>query len=210
VPVAPGVPPAEAARKLFLKHRRAIRGHERARARLDSLVQRDRALTDLERGEFGPDWTEAQQIAEMRRLRLPVALEPDTRAGRAASAGGAPRMEGVRVYHASTGEMILAGKGGRENHRLTFKLAAPHDFWLHALGTSGAHVILRNETRASRPGNALAQAAAVAAHHSQASSQPFADVQWTQRKNVRKPRGAKPGTVIIKRFETIRVRPGLP
>jgi predicted ribosome quality control (RQC) complex YloA/Tae2 family protein len=199
-----------AAEQLFAKHRRALRGRRRAKKRLDALVERDRALTALEQCFSASDWTEAQCVAEMRRLRLPIALEPNTRAGRAASRSAAPRVEGVRVYYASSGEMILAGKGGRENHRLTFKLSAPHDFWLHASGVRGAHVILRNDSRASRPGTALAEAAAIAAFHSQASSQPSADVQWTLRKNVKKPRGAKPGTVVLKRFETIRVRPGLP
>jgi len=210
VPVPPAVAPAKAAERLFGKHRRALRGLRRSKQRLEGLEGRRRELVLLEQRFEESDWTEEQCIAEMRRLRLPVALEPDTRAGRAASRGGAPRMEGVRVYYASSGEMILAGKGGRDNHRLTFKLAAPHDFWLHASGVSGAHVILRNDSHAARPGPALAEAAAIAAFHSQASSQPAADVQWTLRKNVKKPRGAKPGTVVLKRFETIRVRPGVP
>lgn len=210
VPVPPAMALAKAAEQLFGKHRRAVRGRQRSKKRLDDLVERGRALEALEQRFVESHWTEEQRIAEMRRLRLPVALEPDTRAGREASRGTAPRVEGVRVYYASSGEMILAGKGGRENHRLTFKLAAPHDFWLHALGVTGAHVILRNDSRAPRPGAALAEAAAVAAFHSQASSQPSADVQWTLRKNVKKPRGAKPGTVVLKRFETIRVRPRLP
>ena len=77
-------------------------------------------------------------------------------------------------------------------------------------GSLSSPLILRNDSRAPQPGAALAEAAAVAAFHSQASSQGMADVQWTQRKNVRKPRGAKPGTVVVKRFETIRVRPRLP
>ena len=210
VPVPPAIALPKAADVLFGKHRRALRGRRRATERLETLVERGRGLDALYRHFEDPGWTEERCVAEMRRLRLPVALEPDTRSGRAASRRAAPRVEGVRVYYASSGEMILAGKGGRENHRLTFKLAAPHDFWLHALDVTGAHVILRNDARAPRPGAALAEAAAVAAFHSEASSQPAADVQWTLRKNVKKPRGAKPGTVVLKRFETIRVRPGLP
>lgn len=210
VPVSPAMALTKAAEQLFGKHRRALRGGQRAKKRLEDLVGRERALVALEQRFAESDWTEEQRIAEMRRLRLPVALEPDTRAGREASRRAAPRLEGVRVYYASSGELILAGKGGRENHRLTFKLAAPHDFWLHAQDVTGAHVILRNDSRAPRPGPALAEAAAVAAFHSRASSQPYADVQWTLRKNVKKPRGAKPGTVVLKRFETIRVRPRLP
>jgi predicted ribosome quality control (RQC) complex YloA/Tae2 family protein len=210
VPVPPAVGPAKAAEQLFGKHRRGLRGLRRATERLEALELRGRELAALEQRFAAPDCTEEQCIAEMRRLRLPVALEPDTRAGRAASRGSAPRMEGVRVYYAKSGEMILAGKGGRENHRLTFKLASPHDFWLHAMGVGGAHVILRNDSRTRQPGPALAEAAAIAAFHSQASSQPSVDVQWTLRKNVKKPRGAKPGTVVLKRFETIRVRPRIP
>jgi predicted ribosome quality control (RQC) complex YloA/Tae2 family protein len=210
VPVAPAVAPAKAAEQLFGKHRRALRGLRRATERREALDLRDRELATLEQRFEASGFTEEQCVEEMRRLRLPVALEPDTRAGRAASRGRPPRVEGVRVYYATSGEMILAGKDGRQNHRLTFKLAAPHDFWLHAMDVGGAHVILRNDSRSPQPGPSLAEAAAVAAFHSQASSQPWVDVQWTLRKNVKKPRGAKPGTVVLKRFETVRVRPGIP
>ncbi len=210
VPAPAGMPPAKVAERLFARHRRAIRGRTRARERLDGLRRRERELAALERRFEDDPWSEERITGEMRAMGLPIALEPDTRAGREAFRRHAPRMEGVRVYHASSGEMILAGKGGRENHRLTFKLAAPHDFWLHALDVRGAHVILRNESRASKPGPALVEAAAIAAFHSQAASQPLVDVQWTARKNVKKPRGAAPGTVVLKRFQTIRVRPGIP
>jgi predicted ribosome quality control (RQC) complex YloA/Tae2 family protein len=50
----------------------------------------------------------------------------------------------------------------------------------------------------------------VAAWFSEARSQSAVDVQWTRRKYVRRPRGAPPGTVVLKRFETVRVRPALP
>jgi len=210
VPVPPGRALPKAAEILFGRHRRALRGSKRARERLDGLVVRAADLEQFEERLFEPGWDEQRITEQIRRLRLPIALEPDTRSGREASRRAPPRIEGVRVYYASTGEMILAGKGGRENHRLTFKLAAPHDFWLHALGVPGAHVILRNDHRERRPGPALLEAAAVAAYHSEFSKESAADVQWTLRKNVRKPRGAAPGTVTLKRFETLRVKPRLP
>ena len=147
----------------------------------------------------------------MRGEGIPVGLEPATRAGRAAARHGRPRLEGVRVFTSSEGTLILVGKGGRHNHRLTFKLAGPEDFWLHARGFPGAHVVVRNEGRRSRPSDAtLREAAALAAWFSDGREQEYADVQWTRRKYVRRPRGAAPGTVLLKRFETIRVRPTLP
>ena len=174
----------------------------------EELTARGKELEGLERC-FAETVSAEDLFESMKRLGLPVDLLPATRAGREAARREVPRVEGVRVYYASTGEMILAGKGAKENHRLTFKLAAPHDFWLHAQGVTGAHVVLRNDNRERRPpGVALAEAAAIAAFHSEASGERLVDVQWTWRKNVRKPRGAALGTVVVKRFKTIRVRPG--
>ena len=208
IPATPGVALTTVAEKLFARHRRALRGHERAQRRFEELTARGKELECLERC-FAETVSAEDLVESMKRLGLPVDLLPATRAGREAARREVPRVEGVRVYYASTGEMILAGKGAKENHRLTFKLAAPHDFWLHAQGVTGAHVVLRNDNRERRPpGVALAEAAAVAAFHSEASGERLVDVQWTWRKNVRKPRGAALGTVVVKRFETIRVRPG--
>lgn len=115
------------------------------------------------------------------------------------------------MFLSKDGEAVLVGKTGRDNQRLTFKLASPEDFWFHALGVPGAHVIVRNERRRRRPGEStLVEAAEAAAWFSEAREQPRADVQWTRRKYVRKQRGAPAGTVRVKRFDTVRVRPRLP
>ncbi len=72
-------------------------------------------------------------------------------------------------------------------------------------------MILRADARESRPPPAsIEDAAAIAAWFSEFREQQLVDVQWTRRKNVRKPRRLPPGTVLVKRFETIRVRPALP
>jgi len=148
----------------------------------------------------------------MRREGIPVALEPPTRKGRAAAGHDPrPRLEGVRMITSCDGLQILVGRSGRHNHRLTFKLSAPDDFWLHARGTPGAHVVIRNDRRCPRPPEAtLREAAAIAAWFSDSRRQPFVEVHWTRRKFVRAIRGAPPGTVTLKRYETVRVRPGLP
>ena len=147
----------------------------------------------------------------MRQAGMPVGLEPATRAGRAVATHGKPRLEGVRVFTSSDGMTVLVGRTGPANHRLTFKLAAPEDFWLHAQGSPGAHVVVRNDRRRPRPPDeTLREAAALAAWFSDSRDHEFADVQWTRRKYVRRPRGSAAGTVVLKRFETIRVRPGIP
>lgn len=213
VPAPQGRGLQQAAEQHFRSQRRARRGLEQAQRRAEWLARRRGALEEIE-------WSHAEgrgrvAVEELERAMrgegMPVGLEPATREGRAAAARGRPRLEGVRVFTSSEGTPILVGRAGRHNHRLTFKLAAPDDFWLHAGGCPGAHVVVRNEGRRARPSDVtLREAAALAAWYSEGREQEYADVQWTRRKYVRRPRGAAPGTVVLKRFETIRVRPGLP
>jgi predicted ribosome quality control (RQC) complex YloA/Tae2 family protein len=147
----------------------------------------------------------------MRAEGIAVGLEPQTRAGRIAARVRPARLEGVRLYTSSDGEEILVGRTGRDNDRLTFRLAGQDDFWLHASGTAGAHVILRNPRRQPRPSPmALQEAAALAAWWSDVRAAGQVDVQWTRRKHVHRIRGAAPGTVRVKKSETILVRPAVP
>jgi predicted ribosome quality control (RQC) complex YloA/Tae2 family protein len=145
----------------------------------------------------------------MRKEGIPVSLE------RRASGGGArdrergkpPRLEGVRLVTSSDGLEILVGKTARDNDRLTFRLAGPEDFWLHAQGFPGAHVVVRSGSAKHLPERTLREAAALAAWYSDARAQGAVEVHWTRRKNVRRARKAGAGTVTLKRFETVRVKP---
>jgi len=209
VPARPGEAPSAAAERHFREHRRARRGLLQAEQRRERLEARVEALSGL--CALAPAEALPRLEAGMRGMGIPVALEPATRSAQRAGAARSPRLEGVRMFWSRDGIAILVGRGGADNHRLTFKLAAPHDFWLHALGVTGAHVIVRNdERRPAPPQTTLHEAAALAAWFSDARSEERVDVQWTQRKNVRRPRGAVAGTVLVKRFGTVRVRPAPP
>ena len=216
VPIAPQRSLPQNAEALFQRHRRALRGVEQARRRAGALAERRSRLlavvADSERVDGAGATARLAALEQaMRAEGIPVGLEPETRAGRAAAASRRPRLEGVRMVTSSEGLQILIGRSGRDNHRLTFDLAAPDDFWLHVQGCSGAHVVVRNPLRARRPPEiTLREAAAAAAWFSEARRQGAADVQWTLRKYVRRPRGAAAGTVVVKRSETVRVRPAAP
>jgi predicted ribosome quality control (RQC) complex YloA/Tae2 family protein len=213
VPARPGITPQQVAEEHFQQYRRARRGLEQARRRAAWLAERKDKLEEIAWAHANKHGQEAISALEsaMREQSIPVGLEPATRAGRLAARRGRPRLEGVRVFTSSLGTAILVGRTGPANHRLTFKLASPEDFWLHAQGCPGAHVVIRNNERKPRPvDETLREAAALAAWYSDARDQEFADVQWTRRKYVRRPRGAAAGSVLLKRFETVRVRPGRP
>ncbi len=117
----------------------------------------------------------------------------------------------VRRYTSPEGLMILVGKSGEENDTLTFRVASPWDFWLHAAERPGAHVVVRNPQRLKTlPEKTLRAAAEIAAFHSGAREEAKVEVHYTQRKHVHKRRGMPRGQVLLRRFRTIQVTPRVP
>lgn len=114
---------------------------------------------------------------------------------------------GARRFRSSDGYEILVGRQARDNDHLTFRIARPHDLWLHAADYPGSHVIVRNSTRAEIPHRTIVEAAQLAAAYSQARRDAKVDVHYTQRKFISKPKGAAPGLVRMSSFRTITVEP---
>ena len=102
---------------------------------------------------------------------------------------------------------ILVGKGASENDVLSFQVAEPRDFWLHAAGYAGSHVVIRNpDLLDDPPAGILAQAARLAAWHSKArGSRGKVEIHWCRAADLRKPGRFPAGKVLLKRWETIRV-----
>jgi predicted ribosome quality control (RQC) complex YloA/Tae2 family protein len=119
----------------------------------------------------------------------------------------AENIPGARRYRSSDGYEILVGRAARDNDHLTFRVARPHDLWLHAADYPGSHVIIRNSTRAEIPHRTIIEAAQLAAAFSQARRDAKVDVHYTQRKFLSKPKGAAPGLVRMSSFRTITVEP---
>lgn len=109
-------------------------------------------------------------------------------------------------FRAEDGTEILVGKNNTQNDRLTFRIAARDDLWLHTKDIPGSHVILR--TGGVKPDEqTLLLAASLAAHFSQASGSSNIPVDYTPCRFVKKPSGAKPGFVIFTHQKTIAVTP---
>ena len=116
----------------------------------------------------------------------------------------------VWKYALAGGWEALAGKTDADNDLLSLKTARANDLWFHVHGLPGSHVILRGPEGETATADLIKAAAAIAAWHSKARAAGIVPVSCTEAKNVSKPRGAKPGTVCIKREKTIKVRPALP
>ncbi|MCF8010819.1 MAG: NFACT family protein [Clostridiales bacterium] len=109
-------------------------------------------------------------------------------------------------FVSSDGFTILVGRNNKQNDRLTMKIATSKDIWLHTKEIAGSHVIIKCEN-APVPDQTIFQAAVLAAYHSQARDSQNVPVDYTQRKNVKKPRGVKPGYVIYEQQQTAVVTP---
>ena len=105
-------------------------------------------------------------------------------------------------YVSSTGTEILVGRSNIQNDQLTCKTAHKGDLWLHTKTVHGSHVIVRC-AGAPVDDATLAEAASLAAYHSQASGGGKVPVDYTRIKFVKKPAGAKPGMVIYTDYETV-------
>lgn len=130
-----------------------------------------------------------------------------TAEGSKAKQKSSENIPGVRRYRSSDGYEILVGRAARDNDNLTFRIARPHDLWLHAADYPGSHVVVRNPTRAEIPHRTVIEAAQLAAAYSQAKRDAKVDVHYTQRKFLSKPKGAAPGLVRMSNFRTITVEP---
>lgn len=103
---------------------------------------------------------------------------------------------------------VLIGKGDADNDRLTFKVAAGADFWLHVASVPGSHVVIRNPDKVSEPPReVLERAAQLAAWHSKARDGGKVEVHWCRVADISKPKGFAPGKVILKSFKSLRVYP---
>ena len=117
----------------------------------------------------------------------------------------------LREYKLPGGFRLLAGRTDEDNERLSLKIARANDWWFHVRGMPGSHVVLVADPEIGEPGkDVLKMAAAVAAYHSRARGGGVVPVSATLAQYVSKPRGAKTGTVEIRKETVFKVRPALP
>lgn len=114
---------------------------------------------------------------------------------------------GILEYELSDGWQLFAGKTDDANDYVSTTLTKPRDRWFHVRGMPGGHVVLRVPADREPDRATLERAASVAAYHSKARTGGVVAVSMVEGRNVSKPRGAKPGTVEIRKETVLRVRP---
>ena len=98
-------------------------------------------------------------------------------------------------YLSSDGYHLYVGKNNLQNDELTFQFATNADWWFHAKGIPGSHVILKSDGK-EIPDRTYEEAAALAAYYSKGRDNDKVEIDYIEKKQVKKPAGAKPGFVV--------------
>ncbi len=99
-------------------------------------------------------------------------------------------------YISSDGFHMYVGKNNYQNDELTFKFATGNDWWFHAKNMPGSHVIVKCEGADELPDRTFEEAGRLAAYYSKGREQDKVEIDYIQKKHVKKPAGAKPGFVV--------------
>lgn len=111
-------------------------------------------------------------------------------------------------YISGDGYHIYVGKNNLQNEEITFKLANGGDWWFHAKGIPGSHVIVKTEG-AELPDRTFEEAARLAGYYSKGRETDKLEIDYLQRKNVKKPNGSAPGFVVYYTNYSMTIHPDI-
>ncbi|MCM1117840.1 MAG: NFACT family protein [bacterium] len=188
IPLDPDMTPAENAKRYFDKYGKLKRTYEA----LSVLTQEVKSeIEHLESISAALDI--ALQEEDLVQIREELAAS-----GYIHRRGGKREKVTSRPFHyiSSDGFHMYVGKNNYQNDELTFKFATGGDWWFHAKGIPGSHVIVKCEGVDTLPDRTFEEAARLAAFYSRGRSQEKVEIDYIQKKHVKKPGGAKPGFVV--------------
>lgn len=200
IPLDRQLTPGENAQRYYKKYQKLKAARDMA------IVQREQTLNELDYLEGQLDnltkCTAENELSELiEELKDQGYIKRDK--------GGKKKMKlaASKPMHfvSSTGADIYVGKNNRQNDELTLRFASPNDIWMHTKNIPGSHVIVKGASEQDTA--TMTEAALLAAYYSRARGSENVAVDYTPRKYVKKPAGAKPGMVIYTTNKTAYVTP---
>ena len=111
-------------------------------------------------------------------------------------------------YISSDGYDMYVGKNNFQNEELTFKFASGNDWWFHAKGMPGSHVIVKANNE-ELPDRTFEEAGMLAAYYSNGRDAEKVEIDYLQKKNIKKPNGAAPGFVVYYTNYSLTIAPDI-
>lgn len=188
------------AKKYFKLYRKGKLGKTYAEGQIEGLASE---IAYLE-GQL-ENIDKCDTLYELNEIKEELIRERYLRPEKAQASKPANKSSAPMRFVSSDGITIYVGKNNRQNDALTLQNARSENIWLHAKNMPGSHVII--DFDGEPPEATLREAAMLAAFYSQARASTAVPIDYTPRKFVKKPSGARPGMVIYSTNRTLYVTP---
>ncbi len=202
IPMDPQLSPMENANKNFEKYGKLKRTRENVTVQIEETKA---VISHLQSIETAIGFAENEADLAMLRKEM-------TEAGFLRAHGGKKQklQQKSKPLHFITEEgfHIYVGKNNFQNDELTFKVATGNDWWFHVKTMTGSHVIVKTEGK-ELPDHVFEDAAALAGYYSSGRDSDKVEIDYIQKKEVKKPNGANPGYVIYYTNYSMTVKPGI-
>ncbi|MBW3113931.1 NFACT family protein [Bacillus sp. MCCB 382] len=200
IPLNPQKSPSDNAQNYFSRYQKAKNAitivHEQIEKAQEEIVYLEQLLQQLE----------SASTKDVEEIREELEEEGYLRARKQTKKRKLNSKPVLEQYTSSDGTQILVGKNNKQNDYLTSRVAGREEIWLHTKDIPGSHVVIKNPNPSEQT---IKEAANIAAYFSKARESSSVPVDFTEVKQVKKPKGAKPGFVIYDGQQTVYVTPDL-
>ncbi|WP_226674285.1 NFACT family protein [Rossellomorea aquimaris] len=200
IPLNPQKSPSDNAQNYFSRYQKAKNAitivHEQIEKAQEEIVYLEQLLQQLE----------SASTKDVEEIREELEEEGYLRARKQTKKRKLNSKPVLEQYTSSDGTQILVGKNNKQNDYLTNRVAGREEIWLHTKDIPGSHVVIKNPNPSEQT---IKEAANIAAYFSKARESSSVPVDFTEVKQVKKPKGAKPGFVIYDGQQTVYVTPDL-
>ncbi|MBO6148965.1 MAG: NFACT family protein [Lachnospiraceae bacterium] len=193
IPLDPLLTPQKNAQKYFDRYQKLKRTEKNVS---EQLISTKSDISHLESIQAALDIAmDEADLIEIRRELFDSGYVKKRRDGRES---GNPKKSHPLHYISSDGYDLYVGKNNYQNDQLTFKFANGDDWWFHSKKFPGSHVILHlgSKRKEPIPDRAFNEAGALAAYYSKGRGQAKVEIDYVEKREVKKPAGAKPGFVV--------------
>jgi predicted ribosome quality control (RQC) complex YloA/Tae2 family protein len=213
----PMLSPAANLESCFARYQKELRGAKMIQQQLEEVEaargEYDRVEQQLEAAlkSEPPDLSALECMASLPQIRRLISRyspkrRPEMPRPKPVVKKETPTRLQPKRYRTQDGLEIWVGRNDEGNDYLTTRLARGNDLFFHLDGYPGSHVVLRTEGRSDPSPRSLLDACELAVHFSKMKNAGSADVHVAPIKNVKKPKGAKPGLVYVRSGKSIHLR----
>lgn len=192
VKLDPRLSAVENAQRRYERYKKLRRGVDKLKARQADLRLE---LEYLQTAQVQAE--QAQSLQELEALAVELGMKPASQSSKREAEPLRPRRVECEGY------VILVGRNSRQNDELT-RNAHAEDLWLHARQRPGSHVVIQTRGKPEAvPERVRLRAAQLAAYYSKGREATKVPVICTRAKFLKKPKGAKPGLVLVSKEEQV-------